>query len=536
MENKNDDEDKIYAKLINFADYQGKTKNDLTFFECDYIIRCVDGPFEGRQYLLGDLGKEITIGSNESCNFYLKDNELSNKHCMLTYIENSFFYQLKDLNSETGTWLKLSNLEDGYEFKEDTTLRIFQHLLTITFNSEGQTMIDIIEGPSKGFSVQLEDDTSVLLGKKDTQITLEMKSTDNLIYRFTRVQGRVFVINETSEITTDGIMYRISSKDSPLIRAGDIIKIGRSSFRLLAYNWGFFTELGDRPTQEDKYCIIDDLRLFNDIIIPYYAIYDGHGGITCSQYVQKYFHKYLREYIRSKQLEKSTNFIPDLCKAIQEIIIYTDINYYETETNFSVHHGSTLVFVFFIGTLVLCCNLGDSISILWKNPDKKIYLSRDFKPKREKEESRILHKKGFITNDGRLLGTISVSRSFGDWKFKDKTKHHHLKKTSEFDEYDEYLISNRAEFRIIELDPNEDQYILLVSDGIFQHNTNDKIFQIINEYLASEKIESSNIKSIPNVVDNVRLDIINSIYAETSMKGKADNMTLILLHLQNNQS
>src|SRR5574344_603850 len=92
-------EDKIYAQLMNEKLYAGKSKADLSFFECDYIIRCVDGPFEGRQYRINDLGKEIVIGSDESkCNFYLKDMEVSLLHCKLTYIENSFYYELTDLS------------------------------------------------------------------------------------------------------------------------------------------------------------------------------------------------------------------------------------------------------------------------------------------------------------------------------------------------------------------------------------------------------------------------------------------------------
>ena len=57
--------------------------------------------------------------------------------------------------------------------------------------------------------------------------------------------------------------------------------------------------------------------------------------------------------------------------------------------NFSSHHGSTCVFVFFIGTYALCCNLGDSIAILLRKNDKRVYLSRDFTPKRELEKQRI---------------------------------------------------------------------------------------------------------------------------------------------------
>ena len=255
--------------------------------------------------------------------------------------------------------------------------------------------------------------------------------------------------------------------------------------------------------------------------------------MTKSQYLKENFHQYLREYLKVKQLEKSKNFINDLIQAIQDTIIYTDLNYCEM-LEFNPHHGSTCVFVIIIGNLAICCNLGDSIAILVNNDGEKVHLSKDFNPTREKERKRILHKKGYITTHGRLLGNLSISRAFGDWKFKDKENQTLVRKINEFDEYGEYLVSNRAEFRIIEIDPNEDQYIILASDGVFQHSMSDiKVFDIINDSFDIEKSEIDHLPNIPNVVDNIRTDMIKLIYTEDELKGIADNMTCILVHLQN---
>ena len=61
-----------------------------------------------------------------------------------------------------------------------------------------------------------------------------------------------------------------------------MFKIGNSSFKLIPYNYAFFSELGDRSNQEDKFVVCDDLRVFENIIIPYFVVYDGHGGPSCS--------------------------------------------------------------------------------------------------------------------------------------------------------------------------------------------------------------------------------------------------------------
>ena len=524
------EEKKTYAKLYNFT--ENIELKDIPFIPCDYILRCVDGPYEGRQIRIKDLGDEITIGSESSCNFFLKDDCVSSKHAKLTFIHDTVIYTLEDLESEKGTWQKISCFEDGYEITENTTLKLFQHIFEIT-NKDGSHILKFFEGSRAKSEYAIEEDSCLMIGKKGTEIELDLECPENHLYKVIKTKGRVFVVNACEENTDGGLFYKLHKGEFSIIRGGDIFQIGKSSFRVLVHNWGIFSEIGDRIHQEDKHCIIDDLRLFDELVVPYYAVYDGHGGVSCSLFLQKHLHHNLRDLIKSKNIAQSKNFFEDLCSTIQEAIIYTDLNYYENE-NPAIHHGSTCVFLFFIGNKILCCNLGDSISILVKS-DKKIYLSRDFRPTREKEKGRIQSRKGYVTSDGRLLGVISVSRGFGDWKFKDSKKKEYIRKaiSNKTTDFDEYLISNRAEFRMIDFDPVEDKYIIIVSDGIFQHSPNNNfIYDTINKYLATEKCEYSNLKNIPSVVDNIRLDLINNIYGDPNTKGKADNMTLILIYLQ----
>lgn len=601
------EEKKIYAKLHSYADQMEFI--DLPPTPCDYILRCIDGPYEGKQISLKELGDEITIGSDASCNFLLKDETISKQHCKLTCVPNTCIYLLEDLESQSGTWLRISSLEDCYEFSESTQFKLFHHKFEIIFeqsqiknkncndvenvtdnvnhvfnslnennnstqsnqaylnaiaeiNEETQSefsssllnnnlsnnlniinnnittthILKFLSGCKASTELVLEEDSSLVVGKKGSDIELDLPSSENHFYKIFKKKNRIFIINCCEETTEKGLFYKLNIKNPTIIRGGDILRIGKSTFRVLTHNWGFFSEIGDRIHQEDKKCLIDDLRLFDEMVIPYYAVYDGHGGVSCSLFLQKHLHNNLRELIRAKNLQlDSKNFFEDLCATIQEAVIYTDINYYETE-NSAIHHGSTCVFIFFIGDKILCCNLGDSISILVKG-EKKVYLSRDFRPTREKEKGRIESRKGYVTSDGRLLGVISVSRGFGDWRFKDPKKSEFIRKSiaNKALEFDEYLISNRAEFRLIDFDPVLDRYIIIVSDGIFQHCPSSQfIYETIDRNLAAEPLKKENgkLKNIPNIVDNVRLDLINNIYSDPSAKGKADNMTLILIYLQ----
>jgi serine/threonine protein phosphatase PrpC len=154
-------------------------------------------------------------------------------------------------------------------------------------------------------------------------------------------------------------------------------------------------------------------------------------------------------------------------------------------------------------------------------------LSRDLKPSRELEKKRIEYRKGYVSKDGRLLGIINVSRALGDWKFKDKKMQYLLRKGNDFDDY---LISNKAEFRLYQFKPKEDYYAILTSDGIFQNNSTQQVFGLINNYLSKDKNDNNNLflKNIPNIVDNVRLEILNN-----NINSDSDNMTMIMLQLNN---
>lgn len=534
-----DDNEKInYAKIFKADPNVNLTLSDLSYFPTDYIMRCVEGNYQGRQIRIKELGDEIYIGDSEDCELSIKYSELESKHCKLTYIQNSIYYSLEDCGSKLGTWKRISNLEESFEITNDyTEFKLFNHYFVIE-KLENNHYLRFTETTSnyKGVSKQIMDNSVLTLGKESCIINLgDLKCSENHKFGICKYQNRVFIINNTEEITNEGLFYKLDKEEIALLRAGDIFKIGETSFRLLVHNWGLTTELGDKSRQEDKYCIIDDLRLFDEVVVPFYAVYDGHAGASCSIYLQKNFHRNIRDIINLRKLKSSKNILADLTSAIQEAIIYTDFAF-NNEIPFSPHQGSTCVMLFFIANKVICCNLGDSVAILHKSDNSKVFLSKDFKPTRPKEAERVKQKNGFISNEGRLLGLISVSRGFGDWRFKDPKKPENVKKLEVMATYDEYLMSNRAEFRIFEIDYKTCDYIIVVSDGIFQHTSFKSVFDIINNALKYEKQEfNDSLVNVPSASDNVRLEIINRSYAMKNKKkaSPTDNMTLILVHLNN---
>jgi serine/threonine protein phosphatase PrpC len=46
---------------------------------------------------------------------------------------------------------------------------------------------------------------------------------------------------------------------------------------------------------EDAHTIIQNMHFRNFVPVQFYAVYDGHGGYNCSQYLRKTLHMAIKE-------------------------------------------------------------------------------------------------------------------------------------------------------------------------------------------------------------------------------------------------
>ncbi len=108
----------------------------------------------------------------------------------------------------------------------------------------------------------------------------------------------------------------------------------------------------------------------------------------------------------------------------------------------------------------IVANAGDSRSVLCRN-GKALQLSFDHKPENPSQSQRIMNAGGKIMN-GRVNGGLNLSRSFGDFLYKqDKSR-----------PYDEQLIICKPEVREYNRS-NQDQFIIIGCDGIYERYLND---------------------------------------------------------------
>jgi len=140
----------------------------------------------------------------------------------------------------------------------------------------------------------------------------------------------------------------------------------------------------------------------------FFAIYDGHGGTTVVDYVVKNFHEqFLEEMKIVKDIQRA---FFNTYKVVDQQIITKNIK----------HSGTTAVTALIReenGEKWLhVANCGDARAVLCRD-GTAVRLSFDHKANEESETQRIRSGGSFVVN-GRLGGSIAVSRSFGDIEFK----------------------------------------------------------------------------------------------------------------------
>ena len=162
-----------------------------------------------------------------------------------------------------------------------------------------------------------------------------------------------------------------------------------------------------RNYNEDRVSVIvnakknnkDSYREKNWPNISYFAIYDGHAGSKCCDYLKNNLHNYIFD---------SDYFPNDPIKAVEEGFnncetLFIDSIRCENKSKmknnkeYSDFSGSCAIIILIIGDMCYTINLGDSRAIYSYDTGKKFYqLSRDQKPNDQIEKDRIYNGGGSI--------------------------------------------------------------------------------------------------------------------------------------------
>jgi len=234
----------------------------------------------------------------------------------------------------------------------------------------------------------------------------------------------------------------------------------------------------------DDYLLLDKYSFF--------AIYDGHNGDSCSNFLKQ---KLLLELSKLEKLDEAS---------IRSLYDKIDFEYRVV----SPSAGSTAVIAVIDNEYnkVMFINLGDSRGMLVRN-GKPIFETVDHTPKSESEKLRIA-KAGYYVHDGRILGCLAVSRCFGDFSYKGNPHQHQ-----------NYGVSIDPDISSwINLEP--DDLIVLNCDGLNEanHDNNDIAGHLPNN--------SKNTQELLTLVFNV----INR-----SLRDSNDNISLLVIKINTSE-
>jgi len=143
--------------------------------------------------------------------------------------------------------------------------------------------------------------------------------------------------------------------------------------------------------------------------------------------------------------------------------------------------GSTGVVVLVTPHHFICANAGDSRAILSKR-NGVLPLSFDHKPCNDIEVTRVERDGGFV-RVGRVDGDLAVSRSFGDFGYKNVSTD---KSTSRSCEPQDHKVTVYPDIIVHSRDPGMDEFIVLACDGIWDRLTNKDCSDLVHTLIHHE--------------------------------------------------
>ena len=278
-----------------------------------------------------------------------------------------------------------------------------------------------------------------------------------------------------------------------------------------------------------------------------YGIMDGHGsnGHLVSNFVKNKIKEYfsnpkiykLKKSDKENLETKVNNFIEfyeKLKNNNYEIIknFYTITNNELYDQKFDVHFsGTTCVLVFKLGKKIICSNVGDSRAILVERNfsfDEKtneittkyeiIELSHDHKPNNKEEKERIEKAGGEVEQEFENETDEKSNLPFRVWKKGCDYPGLSLSRSLGDKIAEEIGVISEPDFIEVEID-RYSKYIIMGSDGVFEHLSNNEIIEVSKKYLNNDNLqlacdiivekEAELFKQKENRVDDITINIIN---------------------------
>ena len=258
--------------------------------------------------------------------------------------------------------------------------------------------------------------------------------------------------------------------------------------------FGCGSTVGGRPYQEDR---LVATRLNGSANQTFFAVYDGHGGDRCSEYLSRNFHKSLLSHTKFNSLpiaaiQETWNSFDDQCLS----------QFKKIETADAQHilpaDGSTATACLIVGNDIYLTNCGDSSAYSISSDGKCKLLTEDHGTNNTEEVNRCLKAGGQLkpqtytvpapfpfccisqvkaAKPRMMPGGLLVTRSFGD--FNAKLEYLGGKKG--------VVTSQHGKISYINAGKSTPKYIVLASDGVWDVLSIEEVTKVIEDYFSRKQ-------------------------------------------------
>ena len=285
---------------------------------------------------------------------------------------------------------------------------------------------------------------------------------------------------------------------------------------------------GRRKTMEDDYCAKTDLPGLG-AGSGLFGVFDGHGGAHVAAFSARTVPTRLINQLR--QMEGGTcggvggrsglalvqSWPPVLTSplnvALERLLpeVFCDVDATLGKLSRAqgamdtVNCGTTASCAVVAQDHIVFANAGDSRALL-SSGGRVIFATEDHKPGDQRERDRICDAGGYVLR-GRVCASLAVARALGDFQFKDLDS-----------PQSQQMVSCVPDVTFIDRNHQEDEFVLICCDGIFDVLSNDKAAAFVRDALRSEP--SADLADVAGRLADRALEL-----------GSSDNLSVLIVRL-----
>lgn len=253
---------------------------------------------------------------------------------------------------------------------------------------------------------------------------------------------------------------------------------GRDQFSNSRLLVGVAWSPGGRDYMQDSFCLV--LNHEKDEEIDFLGVFDGHG--TNGENVSRFVAQNICDVVMNKATQPAAEGEQkkvDFCQAISQGCLELDEKVRTNESLMRddrgrVMGGTTACAAWFRREHIYCANAGDSRMVI-SAMGEACTVTDDHKPNMKEEKLRILKAGGYVSND-RVMETLAVARSFGDFSFKERAN---------LGARDQ-MVTALPDITIVKKVEDID-FIVLATDGVWDVMTNQQVVDFVREDFVGRK-------------------------------------------------